>query len=104
MSLQYLTVRIGAMWHGIPLASIIEVLPFVALADLPEAGDDVLGLMTLRDYIMPVVDLRLRFRQPNSQLHLSTPIVAVRTENSEQKIGFVVDEVDRVVTLSADTP
>jgi purine-binding chemotaxis protein CheW len=103
MSLQYLTVRIGSMWYGLPLASIIEVLNLVALAELPEAGDDVLGLLTLRDHIIPVVDLRLRFHLPNPQLHLSTPVVAVRGESEEQRIGFVVDEVDRVVALSADT-
>jgi purine-binding chemotaxis protein CheW len=104
MSLQYLTVRIGGMWYGISLTAIIEVLHMVALAELPEAEPDVLGLLTLRDHIMPVVDLRVRFHQSSTQLHLSTPIVAVRAGSDEQMIGFVVDEVDSVVALSADTP
>jgi chemotaxis signal transduction protein len=103
MSLQYITARVGNMWYGIPLASVIEVLHLVALTELPEGGDDVLGLLTLRDHIMPVVDLRVRFHQLNVQLHLDTPIVGVRG-GADKRVGFVVDEVDRVVALSADTP
>jgi purine-binding chemotaxis protein CheW len=104
MSLQYLTVRIGGMWYGISLAAIIEVLHMVALAELPDAEADVLGLLTLRNHIMPVLDLRVRFHQSNTDLHLSTPIVAVRAGRDGQMIGFVVDEVDSVVALNADTP
>lgn len=104
MSLQYLTVRVGGMWYGIPLAAIIEVLHMVALAELPEAEEDVLGLLTLRNHIMPVVDLRVRFHQTHTKLELNTPIVAVREETDNQMIGFVVDEVDSVVLLDSDTP
>lgn len=104
MSMQYLTVRVGGMWYGVALAAIIEVLHMVALAELPEAEEDVLGLLTLRNHIMPVVDLRVRFHQSHIKLNLSTPIVAIRAENSEQMIGFVVDEVESVVTLDSDTP
>ncbi|HEX2619323.1 MAG TPA: chemotaxis protein CheW [Phototrophicaceae bacterium] len=104
MALQYLTVRIGGMWYGIPLTAIIEVIHMVALAELPETESDVLGLLTLRDQIMPVVDLRLRFHQSNTNLSLNTPIVAVRAENHDLMMGFVVDEVDSVTVLDTDTP
>jgi len=104
MTFQYLTARIGGMWYGIPLTSIIEVLNMVSLADLPEADPDVLGLLTLRDHIMPVIDLRVRFHCQEAVLHLSTPIVAVRGQFAGQMMGFVVDDVDSVVMLSAETP
>jgi purine-binding chemotaxis protein CheW len=104
MSLQYLTVRIGGAWYGIPLAAIVEVLNMVALSELPEAEPDVLGLLTLRFHIMPVIDLRMRFHQTQVALHLSTPIVAIRADDDRQMVAFVVDEVDAVVNLSTDTP
>jgi purine-binding chemotaxis protein CheW len=99
MSFQYLTVQIGGSWYGIPLSSIIEALHMVALADLPEAAPDILGLLTLRDHIMPVIDLRVRFHCQDTQLRMSTPIVAVRGQSSKQMMGFVVDDVDSVVML-----
>jgi purine-binding chemotaxis protein CheW len=104
MSLQYLTVQICGMWYGIPLGSIIEVLHMVSLADLPEAEPDVLGLLTLRDHIIPVIDLRVRFHCQSARLHVSTPIVAVRGLSEGQRVGFVVDDVDSVVKLTAETP
>ena len=102
MSFQYLTVQIGGSWYGIPLSSVIEALHMVALADLPEAAPDILGLLTLRDHIMPVIDLRVRFHCQNTKLHMSTPIVAVRSPSSEQMVGFVVDDVDSVVVLGPE--
>jgi purine-binding chemotaxis protein CheW len=102
--MQYLAVRVGGMWYGIPLPAIIEVIHMVALAELPGTQDDVLGLLTLRDHIMPVVDLRMRFDRTPTKLHLNTPIVAVRAGSDEQMIGFVVDEVDSVVLLDAEMP
>jgi purine-binding chemotaxis protein CheW len=104
MSFQYLTVQIGGMWYGISLGAIIEVLHMVSLADLPETDADVLGLLTLRDHIMPVVDLRVRFHCQEALLHLSTPIVAVRSPVDGQMVGFVVDDVDSVVRLGTETP
>jgi purine-binding chemotaxis protein CheW len=90
------------MWYGISLPAVIEVLQMVALTELPETDPDVLGLLTLRDHIMPVIDLRVRFHQTSMQLSLRTPIVAVRGSHDTEMIGFVADEVDRVVTIGAD--
>jgi purine-binding chemotaxis protein CheW len=103
MSLQYLTARIGEMWYGISLSSIIEVLHMVSLAELPEAEPDVLGLLTLRDHIMPVIDLRVRFHCQNMRLHVSTPIIGVRGLSDGQMIGFAVDDVDSVIRLDSAT-
>lgn len=102
MPMQFLAVRVGPMWYGISLPAVIEVLQMVALAELPETGPDVLGLLTLRDHIMPVIDLRVRFHQTNTQLSLRTPIVAARGSHDSEMIGFVADEVDRVITIGAD--
>lgn len=90
----YLSFRIGPEWYGVELDDIIEVLHFMALTELPAAPPDVLGLMVLRDTVMPVVDLRLRFDLPNASLTLNTPIIAVRTPHGP--IGMVVDDVDDV--------
>lgn len=104
MSLQYLTAQIGGMWYGIPLDAVIEVLQMVSLTELPKAEPDVLGLLTLRDHIMPVIDLRVRFGCRDTQLHVSTPIIGVRGPSDGQRVGFVVDDADSVVRLDAETP
>ena len=59
--MQYLCCRVGTEWYGVEVSRVIEVLHFAALHEVPGAKPDVLGLLTLRDLIMPVIDLRLRF-------------------------------------------
>jgi purine-binding chemotaxis protein CheW len=94
----YLSFRIGSEWYGVELGSVIEVLHFMALTELPTAPPDVLGLMVLRDTVMPVVDLRLRFGLSDADLTLNTAIIAVRTPQGP--MGMVVDDVDDVEQIT----
>ncbi len=95
----YLSFYIGNQLYGIDVDSIIEVLHLVALTELPETAPDVLGLMTLREVVMPVVDLRRRFDLPVAPLHMDTPIIAVNTPDG--LLGLVVDNVDEVEQVEA---
>ena len=94
----YLSFRVGPEWYGVNIDYITEVLHFVGLTELPGTNNDVLGLLTLRDTVMPVVDLRRRFRLPDSRLQLNTPIIAMRAPKGA--LGIVVDDVDDVEELS----
>jgi chemotaxis signal transduction protein len=93
----YLSCRIGREWYGIELGAVIEVLHFVALTELPGTPPEVLGLMTIRDLVMPVVDLRRLFGLPEAALTLDTPIVAVRAP--EGAVGLVVDDTDNIENI-----
>jgi len=90
----YLSFRVESEWYGISVNDIIEVLHFMMLTEIPTTTADVLGIVVLRDMMMPVVDLRLRFGLPDGRLRLDTPIIAVHT--SHGALGIVVDEVDDV--------
>jgi purine-binding chemotaxis protein CheW len=89
---RYLRFRVGHQWYGIDVDNIIEVLNFMLLTELPGVAPDVLGLMTLRDMVMPVLDLRLRFGILNPALQLDSPVIAVHS--SRGPIGLVVDDID----------
>ncbi len=97
---QYLSFRVGHQWYGIEVDHILEVLHFVALSELPGSLTDVLGLMTLREEVMPVVDLRLRFGASETPLSLDTPIIAVRTPHGP--LGLVVDDADDVEEVTSE--
>jgi purine-binding chemotaxis protein CheW len=88
----YLSFRVGHEWYGVDVKDVIEVLHMVALNEFP--GTDILGALTLRDQVMPVIDLRQRFGLDASELTLSTPIIAIRTARGG--VGLVVDEADNV--------
>ena len=91
----YLTCRIGREWYGIPIENVLEVLHLVALNDVP--GDTLIGVMTLREQVIPVIDLRVVFNLPTYDYELDTPIIAVRFNN--HKLGMIVDEADDVITI-----
>ena len=93
----YLRCRVGIQWYGIDVNHVIEVLNFMMLTELPGATADILGMMTLRNMVMPVLDLRLRFGL-SAALYRETPIVAVSVLQSP--LGLIVDEVDELTTVA----
>jgi chemotaxis signal transduction protein len=94
----YLVFRVRQEWYAITVDSVIEVLHMVALNEIPEPG--VLGMMTLRNRPVKVIDLRQLFGLPNPDYKLDTPIIAVNT--SQGAIGLVVDEADGVTQVTPD--
>lgn len=99
VSTNYLTFRIGHEWYGINVEPIIEVIHMVGLTELPGTPPEILGLLTLRDRVMPVIDLRLRLGNAAdvAPLRLDTPIIAVTTPYGA--MGLVVDDVDDVEVI-----
>jgi purine-binding chemotaxis protein CheW len=95
----YLTCRLGQEWYGISIDHVLEVLHLVALNDSPTASS--LGVMTLRDKVMPVIDLRQYFRLPEPDYLLETPIIAISQD--DRQLGFVVDEANDVVLIQTET-
>ena len=77
-TVNYLSFRVGPEWYGVELGYITEVLHLVGLTEVPGTGADVLGLLTLRNTVMPVVDLRVRFRLPDAALQLNSPMMGSR--------------------------
>lgn len=96
--IQYLRCRVGGEWFGIAVEQVVEVLQLVALNEIPAAKPHVLGLLTLRDVVMPVMDLRILFGVGEAALSLDTPIIAINT--AEGRVGIVVDDVDDVRPVS----
>jgi purine-binding chemotaxis protein CheW len=94
----YLSFRVGREWFGVHVDNIIEVLHFMMLIEVPTTTPDVLGLIALRDTVMPVIDLRLRFHVADAPLRLDTPIITLRTEQGT--LGMVVDEVADVEAVT----
>jgi purine-binding chemotaxis protein CheW len=92
--------RVGQQWYGIAIESVTEILHLVMLTEAPVSNPDVIGLLQLRNTIMPVVDLRLRFGHSNPDYRLDTPVIAAQTPMGP--IAYVVDDVDNVEQLTGE--
>lgn len=91
---KYLSVRAGTQWYGANVDLIIEVLHLVAFTQVSALKDDILGFITLRNEMIPLIDMRRRLGSSQAPLRLDTPIVAMREEDG--LIAMVFDEVDQV--------
>jgi purine-binding chemotaxis protein CheW len=96
-TINVLTLRIGTQWYGVNIDHVAEVLYMVQLAEVPTVPG-VLGLLTAREAVLPVLDLRLQFGVENPEIHLNTPIILVNLPR--ERMGVVVDEVDTVVQIA----
>ena len=96
---KYLTVRIGDQWCGIDVNRIIEVLHLMAFKDVPTRRDDILGFITVRDEVMPLIDMRRRFGTAEAVLKMDTPIVALREKYGP--IGLVFDDTEQVEDIDS---
>ncbi len=94
----YLSLRVGTQWYGIPVDAVVEVHRMLLLTQLPVSVPNVLGLMTLRDTVLPVLDLRLLFGISAPPYRLETPIIVLRT--SSGMVGLVADDVDSLEAIS----
>ena len=75
--MKVLLFHIGRDRYGLPLASIVRVLPLLELKQLPLTPDYVAGLMDLHGVPVPVIDLSRLAGLPAAAAQFDTRIVVV---------------------------
>jgi purine-binding chemotaxis protein CheW len=85
--------------HSALLLSAVErVVHAVEITPLPKAPEIVLGIINVQDRIIPVIDVRQRFRLPTREIKLSDRFIIART--SRRPVVLVVDFVEGVHELT----
>lgn len=79
------------------LQSVHEVVPRAALAALPDAPPWVLGILSLRGAMIPVIDVGARLSGERSPVRLGDFILVVAFE--ERKVGLLVQDVHELVEV-----
>lgn len=98
-----LTVILADESYGIAVLKVREIIHLQPITTVPQMPDFVRGVITLRDRIIPIVDLRLESGL-DTQADARTSIVVVHVASSSQAemhLGLVVDAVDEVLNLNA---
>ena len=91
----YVRMRVAAEEYAIPVEHVIEVAPLGSVTAVPGARPEVLGVLSMRGCVLPVVDLArllgLSGPEPPRQL-----LVA---EHGGLAVGFAIDAVREVAEL-----
>ena len=96
---KYLTFRSEQQLFGIPVADVVQIVPFQEITEVPDFPVFVKGVISLREEIVPVIDMRLRFQKPEADYTDESCIIV--TELEKAYCGFLVDGVDEVLTIAA---
>lgn len=81
--------------YAVPLSQVERIVHAVEVAPLPKAPEIVLGLINFSGRIIPVVDIRRRFRLPAKETGLYDFLVIART--SRRELAFLADSVTAVI-------
>jgi len=107
---KYLTFQLGREEFAIQVLKVREIMGVQDITAVPQTPAHVKGVINLRGKVVPVVDLRLKFRLPEVEYTQRTCIIVVQVDfqGSVLLMGIVVDGVSEVLNLAAgdieDTP
>ena len=91
---------LGDQRYGLPLHAVERVVRMVDLTTLPRAPDIVLGVINVQGRVIPVVNLRRRFRLPERDISIADQLVIARTPR--RPVALIVDAASGVLEYSAD--
>ena len=95
--LQLVTFIIEKEEFGIDILNVQEIIKPVDITRVPNSNPYVKGVINLRGRIVPVVDLRTRFRLEYREPDKETRIVVVELE--DKVVGFLMDAVKQVIRI-----
>lgn len=97
---KYLIFSMGAEMYGIEIRYITEIIGVQPITQVPRMPGYVKGISNLRGKIIPVMDVRLRFKKEPREYDDRTCIIVIDT--SDISIGLIVDSVSEVLALRDD--
>ena len=93
----YLTFRLGQEVYGIHIHDVTEIIGVQKITEVPDVPDFVRGVINLRGKVIPVMDMRARFRMEGRGYDERTCIVVVSIR--ETMVGLIVDTVNEVLNI-----
>jgi purine-binding chemotaxis protein CheW len=94
---RYLTFALGKEVYGIEIICVTEIIGIQPITEIPELPGYVKGIINLRGKIIPVMDVRLRFKKEPVAYNDRTCIIVI--DIIETAIGLIVDTVSEVLTI-----
>jgi purine-binding chemotaxis protein CheW len=97
---EYLAFTLGREEYGIDILRVQEIRGYEPVTRIANAPDFIKGVVNLRGTIIPVVDMRIKFRLGQPTYDEFTVVIVLNIAG--RVVGMVVDSVSDVMTLSPD--
>jgi purine-binding chemotaxis protein CheW len=99
---KYLTFTLGQEVYGVEIQHVREIIGVVPITTVPRTPSYIKGVINLRGKIIPVVDLRVKFRMEEHEATRISCIIIVAVTMGETQIwmGLIVDSVSEVLNVA----
>ena len=95
---RFLTFQIEREAYGIEIRYVTEIIGIQTITEVPELPEYIRGIINLRGKIIPVMDVRLRFKKSFREYTDRTCIIVIDIRN--ESVGLVVDSVSEVIAIA----
>ena len=97
---EYLTFTLGSEEYGVDILKVQEIRGYDTVTRIPDAPDFIKGVINLRGTIVPVVDMRLKFKLGSVEYNEFTVMIILNV--AHRVVGMVVDGVSDVMQLTPE--
>lgn len=94
---RFLTFSLGKETYGIEIKYVTEIIGIQAITEVPELPEYIKGIINLRGKIIPVMDVRLRFKKEPREYNDRTCVIVV--DIKDISVGLIVDSVSEVLSI-----
>ncbi|MBB1632583.1 chemotaxis protein CheW [Cupriavidus sp. UME77] len=95
---EFLAFRLGGEEYGVDILKVQEIRGYENVTQIANAPAYLKGVVNLRGIIVPIIDLRIKFRQDKINYDQYTVVIIV--DLHDRTTGIVVDGVSDVLTLA----
>lgn len=96
---QLVTFELGEQVYGLPIDRVREIVHCPSqLTEVPDAIPALLGVMTLREKLLPLLSLRSLFHMEQGERNSSSRVVVLEMGET-RSIGIVIDKMREVLTV-----
>ncbi len=97
---EFLTFRLGDEEYGIEILKVQEIRGYDSITQIANAPEFIKGVVNLRGIIVPIIDMRIKFRLGIADYDQFTVVIILNVTG--RVMGIVVDGVSDVLTLEAE--
>src|SRR4051794_31598064 len=88
---EFLTFTLGTEEYGVDILKVQEIRGYGTVTRIPDAPEFIKGVINLRGTIVPVVDMRIKFKLGKVEYNELTVMIILNVAN--RVVGMVVDGV-----------
>ena len=98
---QYLTFKLDEETFAVDVSKVREILEYTPITRVPRTPDFMRGVINVRGSVVPVMDLRVKFKMSKTEQSVDTCIIVLEMacEDGVIVLGALADSVQEVIEL-----